>query len=154
MIPFCSVKVIKNSQLTEYRNKTLNNPHFKGVVFSSESQIAYLNYLHRNNFSYLVCKERFANQLIVNYFQQNHYLADEISMRISWYREFGITNHIISKYIDFEFLSMQSVSDEKEALKLRDLIAVFGLWGFCLGISFASWLIEMGCGWNQQYKFF
>lgn len=93
-----------------------------------------------------MCKERFANQLIVNYFQQNHFLADEISKRISWYREFGITNHIISKYIDFAYLSMQSVEEEKEALKLRDLVAVFGVWGCCLGFSFITWLIEISCG--------
>lgn len=92
-----------------------------------------------------MCKERLANQLIVIYFQQNHYIANTISRRIARYREFGITNHIIERYIDFAFLNVHDFNDnEPKPLTMEDLLGIFGVWFCCMCCSLTTWLIEMG----------
>lgn len=131
---FFRMIVIPFADIEKYQLKTLD-PFFDGVVFSYEAQVLYHNYLNRKRFSFITCKERLVNNQLVFYLQKNHYLAEEFSEKIEWFREFGISNHIISKYVNPDYLRKTKREDVKEPLKFHELTATFGLWlgGLVLG---------------------
>lgn len=89
--------------------------------------VRYQNFLNRGKFSFIICKERLVVNQLVFYLQKNHYLTEKFSEKIEWFREFGITNHILAKYVDTSFKNKRN-ADEKEAMKFHELSAIFGLW--------------------------
>jgi hypothetical protein len=94
----------------------------------------------------MLCKERLVQNQLVFYLQRQHYLAEEFSHKIEWFREFGITNYIISKYVDSTFRSMHQADDEKEALIFYELSATFGLWLSGLVLALVIFIVEIMYG--------
>ncbi|KAG5670748.1 hypothetical protein PVAND_000989 [Polypedilum vanderplanki] len=145
------VKVIKNSQLEEYRHKTLDSS-FNGVVFNYEYQVVYLNFLNKKDYSYLILKERFVTNQMVFYLQENHFLKDAMSEKINWFRDFGILHKIILEYVDNFFLNKLPPEKAAKSLKFQELSAIFGLWLAGLGFSFIVCLVEVGIGYKKPIK--
>jgi hypothetical protein len=145
-LSFFRVKGIKNAELETYRRKTLDNS-FKGVVFSYEYQVVYLNSLSKKEYSYLILNERFVTNQMVFYLQENHFLTDEIGDKINWYRDFGILHHSILKYVDNQYLNAQPPEKAAKPLHFRELSAVFGLWlgGLCVAFITCIGEIAFGC---------
>lgn len=133
--------VIQLNEINKYQLKTLD-PSFKGVVFNYETPVLYENFVNRKNFSFIICKERFVKNQLVFYLQRNHFLVEKFSEKIELFREFGIMNFIISKYVDSNFRGSRE-EDEREALKFRELSATFGLWIGGLAAGFIVFIIEI-----------
>ncbi|XP_070509147.1 glutamate receptor ionotropic, NMDA 3B-like [Chironomus tepperi] len=140
-----SVHPIKNSEIELYRQKTLDSS-FNGIVFSYEPQVIYMNFMNKNSHAYLILNERLVTNQMVFYLQENHFLTEHFQEIINWFREFGITNFILSEYIDPLYMKKFPPSSKSEPLTLKELSAVFYIWFGGLGAAGVVCLLEIGIG--------
>lgn len=134
-------KAVTNFELESYRHKTLD-PLFNGVVFSYLTQVLYMNLINRGNFSYLIAKELFVNNQLVFYFQRNHFLAEKFSKKIDSYREAGLIDEIISRYVDVHLNGKIVNQKSLSPLTLSKLAAIFGVWLSGLVVSIVAFFFE------------
>lgn len=105
-----------------------------------------MNFMNKNTHAYLILNERFVTNQMVFYLQENHFLAEHFQDKINWFREFGITNFILSKFIDPLYLKKFPPDSKSEPLTLKELSAVFYIWFGGLGAAGVGFLIEIGIG--------
>lgn len=135
------MKVIKNSEIEYYRHKTLDSD-FTGVVFCYKSQVIYLNSINKNTRGYLILPEILVTNQMVFYLPENHYMAELFYMKIDWFREFGITNHATSIFIDSLYESKIHAGSTREPISLKELYAVFMIYLGGLVVAMAAFLFE------------
>lgn len=107
------------------------------------TQVLYMNYINRENFTYLVAQEKFVTNQLVFYFQRNHFLVDKMSDKIEAFREAGLINYLISKYVDNRFLKKKTKEKLLRPLTVANLSAVFRIWASVLFLSFLMFLVEL-----------
>ena len=105
-----------------------------------------MNFMNKNSHAYLILNERFVTNQMVFYLQENHFLTEHFQDKINWFREFGITNFILSEFIDPLYLKKFPPESKSEPLTLKELSAVFYIWFGGLGAAGVVWLIEIGIG--------
>lgn len=141
---FSRMIVIPFKDIEKYQHKTLDSG-FNGVVFAYEAQVIYQNYINRKSFSFLTCKERLVNNQLVFYLHKNHYLTDKFYEKIEWLRERGLTNYIISKYVDADFRNRPKQEKDKEAMSFHELSATFGVWLGGMSLALIIFICEILC---------
>jgi hypothetical protein len=135
-------KVITTLDLFGIELKTLD-PTFKGVIFDYLSIALYNNFLNRKNFTFKICKEPLLTNHIVFYFTQNFYLVDEINELIGRMKNAGLDNHVISKYVDMQLMSLQDVQKDPTALTMKNLSGVFQLLIYGQLLALVSFIVEV-----------
>lgn len=101
-----------------------------------------MNLINRGNFSYLIAKELFVNNQLVFYFQRNHFLVEKFSKKIDSYREAGLIDEIISKYVDVNLNGKIGNQKSLSPLTLSKLAAIFGVWLSGLVLSIVAFCFE------------
>lgn len=139
---FFRTRAIKVSELQKYCDATLD-PSFEGVVFNYMTPILYLNYIHRDNFTYLLAQERFVTNQLVFYFQSNHFLSERVSHMLDLFREAGLVDHLLLKYVDSESATAKLPEKVISELSFTQLSAVFGIWLIGLLLSTLTFLLEI-----------
>lgn len=137
--------MIKNSEIESYRLKTLDSS-FNGAVFSYEPQVVYENFIHKKSHTYLMLKEKFVTNQMVFYLQQNHYMTEKFYDKIDWFREFGITNYILTVFLDPLYYRKMPHESTSKPLVFRELSAVFYIWMGGLGFGLVVCVIEIRVG--------
>lgn len=115
------------------------------------TQVLYMNYMNSKNFSYLVAQELFVTNQLVFYFQRNHFLSEKFSEKIDRFREAGLIEKLMSKYVDMRFLKLKLPQRPPSALTLPNLSAVFGLFIFGSTVSIVVAILEFL--WIKYLKF-
>lgn len=105
-----------------------------------------MNFMNKNSHAYLILNERFVTNQMVFYLQENHFLAEHFQDKINWFREFGITNFILSEFIDPLYLKKIPPESKSEPLILKELSAVFYIWLGGLAAAGVVCLMEIGVG--------
>ena len=98
------------------------------------------------DYSYLILKERFVTNQMVFYLQENHFLADHLSEKIEWFRDFGITNYILDEFVDTGHIHISAPESTSKPLKFHELSAIFTVWIVGLAAAATTCLIEIGMG--------
>jgi hypothetical protein len=119
------------------------DPSFRGVVFSYLYQVLYVNNVNRNGSTYIVAKEVYVTNQLVLYFQRNFFMTEKFNEKITSYNEAGLTEKILSKYVDFAHLRMK-VEDTKtpKKLSISQLTAVFQLYSAGIFLSILAFAVE------------
>lgn len=141
---FFRCKIISNTQIENYRRKTLDSS-FKGVVFSYLSQVLYINNLNRKNFTYLIAKEQFVTNQLVFYFQRNHYMTDRFNKKIYTLHEAGLIQNLVLKYMDSSHMltiTKASKAQPAKPLEFRRLSGIFSVWACLLLLSIVVFIFE------------
>lgn len=113
------------------------------MVFSYITQVLYINSKNHENFTYLIAPEQFVTNQLVFYFQRSHFLAEKFSEKIDSFREAGLIEKIMSKYVDQKFLKSKHTPDPHISLNLSHLFAIFALWLCGLLVSIVTVMIEL-----------
>jgi hypothetical protein len=119
------------------------DPSFKGVVFSYLYQVLYVNNVNRNGSTYIVAKEVYVTNQLVLYFQRSFFMTEKFNEKITSYNEAGLTEKILSRYVDFAHLRTK-VEDTKTPTKLSisQLTAVFQLYSAGMFLSIFAFAVE------------
>lgn len=133
--------IIKHEDIDHYRDKTLN-PFFDGIVMNYLTQVQYLNKMNRNNFSFMICKEKYINNRMVFYLRKDYHLVDELSKVITGLLENGIMNHWRIKYLDFHINQVKNV-EGPDHLNFHELLGSFKLYFGGVVISVCVFIIEI-----------
>lgn len=136
------IKVIKSAELEKYMKMTLD-ANFDGIVFNYMTQVLYLDGLYYREYNYLIAREVFVTNQFVFYFQQNHFLVNNVDRNIELFRQSGLIDKWTNKYVDKRFL--QRVEEEKspQPLSFLHLSAVFHVMLIGHGFSFLVFMIEL-----------
>lgn len=87
---------------------------------------------------------------MVFYLQENHFLADHMSEKIEWFRDFGITNYILDEFVDTEHVRLGQPESTSKPLHFNELSAIFTIWILGLALAAIICLIEIGIGCNSS----
>lgn len=144
-------KVSNNSHAQSL--KTLD-PNFKGTVFAYFGEALLWNKLSAQNHSLLMCKERLLLNQRVFYFAKDFYLVEEVNQQLTMIASNGILEHLLSTYIDYEFLNVKSVDLGPLPLNIESISGIFYVAGaLCLSslIVFVAEIFHFYCK-KQQRK--
>jgi hypothetical protein len=138
-------KIISTVEIDQFVLETLD-PAYKGVVFTYQSIALYMNFLNRKNFTVRICKEPLLTNHIVFYFTKNFYLVDEINELTERFKDAGLIEHVLSKYIDTQLMDLQEPKTSATALTMKNLSGIFQLLIYGLGVAVICFVAELVCG--------
>jgi hypothetical protein len=123
--------------------RQIMNPYSKIAYATSYEEIVALNKKFFNNFTMNVCNEVIMTVPTVFYLQKNSYLTRIIDEKISALNSAGVTNFLISKYLDPKYLRVKNFKQGPRKLKLIELGVAFKLLGFGIMSSVVVYGIEV-----------
>lgn len=119
--------------------------NFKGTVFAYLGQGLLWNQQSIKNHSLTFCKERFLLNQRVFYFPKGFFLVDEVNYQISELSANGVLNYLISKYVDYAYLNIETPKLGPRSIAFEEISGIFFVSGGLLLLSFSVFVLEVVC---------
>jgi hypothetical protein len=119
------------------------NPSSRVAFATSYEEIVFANKVNFKNFTYNVCNEVIMTIPTVFYLRKNSYLTRTIDEKIDDLNSAGLTNFLISKYLDPKYLRVKIFEQGPRKLRLTELGVSFKLLGFGILISIVVFVFEI-----------
>lgn len=127
-------KLVGNRSI-EYFQKLTLDPRFKGATVGPSSEVIYANQQNYKNFTLRMLPEVVFSVPVAIFLPKNHFLADEISKKISIFNSAGLITFWTSKYLNSNFRDVPNVEPKKITVDhLAGALFIF-VAGCCSGIT-------------------
>lgn len=90
-----------------------------------------------------MCKERLLLNQRVFYFAKDFYLVEEVNQQLTMIASNGILEHLLSTYIDYEFLNVKSVDHGPLPLNIESISGIFYVAGALCLLSLIAFVAEI-----------
>lgn len=127
------------SQRREQMLTEIEKPSFEGTVILGMYKILHRNFINRDKFQLIICKERLMSISIVMYTQKNFYLTEALNEKISLFQAAGL----IQYWHIYERKSFIDDSNPPKILTFHQLLGAFQILLFGCGISLLVFITEI-----------
>lgn len=127
------------SQRREQMLTEIENPSFKGTVILGLYKILHRNFMNRDKFQLIICKERLMSISIVMYTQKNFYLTEALNEKISLFQAAGL----IQYWHIYERKNFIDDSNPPKILTFHQLLGAFQILLCGCGISALVFIAEI-----------
>jgi hypothetical protein len=128
------------------------NPHSKTAYATSYEEVVAFNKHFFNNITMNICNEVIMTIPTVFYLRKNSYLTRIIDEKISALNSAGLTNFLISKYLDPKYLRVKIFEQGPRRLRLAELGVSFKLLAFGTLSSVAVFAVEIVMNRARKFK--